>query len=91
MEENITSDNNECTEVKLTRAQKYGSAPVEGSTFMPSRDEEDREIMNILRKLTPEYLVYALALAKGAKSSDSQGISASLLATSGKRFPQSAQ
>ena len=38
MGENISSDNNRCTEVKLTRAQKYGSAPVEGSTFMPSDD-----------------------------------------------------
>lgn len=41
MEENITSDNNECTEVKLTRAQKYGSAPVEGSTSMTRQEAKD--------------------------------------------------
>lgn len=38
MGENISSDNNECTEVKLTRAQKYGSAPVEGSTSAMTRE-----------------------------------------------------
>ena len=38
MGEKITSDNNKCNAVKSTRAQKYGSAPVEGSTFMPSDD-----------------------------------------------------
>lgn len=38
MEENISSDNRKRSAVKLTRAQKYGSAPVEGSTFMPSDD-----------------------------------------------------
>lgn len=51
MEENITSDNNECTEVKLTRAQKYGSAPVEGSTSMAS---DKAEILALLPMLTEE-------------------------------------
>ena len=58
MEENITSDNNECTEVKLTRAQKYGSAPVEGSTFMPS----DRELLEKVQNLNPEVQRLALEI-----------------------------
>lgn len=58
MGENITSDNNECTEVKLTRAQKYGSAPVEGSTFMPS----DRELLEKVQNLNPEVQRLALEI-----------------------------
>lgn len=58
MGENISSDNNECTEVKLTRAQKYGSAPVEGSTFMPS----DRELLEKVQNLNPEVQRLALEI-----------------------------
>lgn len=39
MGENISSDNITGIEVKLTRAQKYGSAPVEGSTSAMTRTE----------------------------------------------------
>lgn len=38
MEGRIASDKKKCSAVKLGRAQKNGSAPVEGSTFMPSDD-----------------------------------------------------
>lgn len=65
MEENITSDNNECTEVKLTRAQKYGSAPVEGSTFMPS---DKAEILRLFPLLTDEEQAAILDLIKSLLS-----------------------
>ena len=84
MEERIASDKNKCSAVKLGRAQNSEARPWERGILMPSQDEEGCEIMNILRQLTPEYLVYALALAKGARFADSQDTSASPLATSGK-------
>ena len=58
MEENISSDNSKRSEVKLTRAQKYGSAPVEGSTFMPS----DRELLEKVQNLNPEVQRLALEI-----------------------------
>lgn len=65
MGENISSDNNECTEVKLTRAQKYGSAPVEGSTFMPS---DKAEILRLFPLLTDEEQAAILDLIKSLLS-----------------------
>ena len=58
MGENISSDNITGIEVKLTRAQKYGSAPVEGSTFMPS----DRELLEKVQNLNPEVQRLALEI-----------------------------
>ena len=51
MEENISSDNRKRSAVKLTRAQKYGSAPVEGSTSAMTRESIMDEIQALLWKL----------------------------------------
>ena len=51
MEEKITSDNSKHSAVKSTRAQKYGSAPVEGSTSAMTRESIMDEIQALLWKL----------------------------------------
>ena len=51
MEENISSDNSKRSEAKLTGAQKYGSAPVEGSTSAMTRESIMDEIQALLWKL----------------------------------------
>lgn len=65
MGENISSDNITGIEVKLTRAQKYGSAPVEGSTFMPS---DKAEILRLFPLLTDEEQAAILDLIKSLLS-----------------------
>ena len=65
MEENISSDNSKRSAVKLTRAQKYGSAPVEGSTFMPS---DKAEILRLFPLLTDEEQAAILDLIKSLLS-----------------------
>ena len=65
MEEKITSDNSKCSAVKSTRAQKYGSAPVEGSTFMPS---DKAEILRLFPLLTDEEQAVILDLIKSLLS-----------------------
>lgn len=53
-----------------------------------SRQEDDgKQILSILRELTPEYLAYALALAKAAAFSGSQGTDASPQVTSDEQLP----
>ena len=64
MGENISSDNNECTEVKLTRAQKYGSAPVEGSTSAMTRESIMDGIQALLWKLDDRKLRIAYQFIK---------------------------
>ena len=73
--------------VELKRAQYGYCADPEMSTDMPCPEDEGNQILSILRELTPEYLAYALALAKGAAFSGSQGTDASPQVTSGGRRP----
>lgn len=91
IEENITNGKEVNIGVELSRYQYREASSPEGSILMPSQDDDGQQILNILRELTPGYLAYALALAKGAKFSDPQDISASPLATSGEQYPLSAQ
>lgn len=62
MGENISSDNITGIEVKLTRAQKYGSAPVEGSTSAMTRTEarEYIERLSLAEKIRLNELLKAL-------------------------------
>lgn len=64
MEENISSDNSKRSEVKLTRAQKYGSAPVEGSTSAMTRESITDEIQALLWKLDDRKLRIAYQFIK---------------------------
>lgn len=75
------------TGIELKRAQYGYCADPERSTDMPCPDDEGNQILSILRELTPEYLASALALAKGAAFSDSQGKDASPQVTSGEQRP----
>ena len=62
MEENISSDNSKHSAVKSTRAQKYGSAPVEGSTSAMTRTEarEYIERLSLAEKIRLNELLKAL-------------------------------
>lgn len=64
MEENISSDNSKRSAVKLTRAQKYGSAPVEGSTSAMTRESIMDEIQALLWKLDDRKLRIAYQFIK---------------------------
>ena len=64
MEENISSDNSKRSEVKLTRAQKYGSAPVEGSTSAMTRESITDDIQALLWKLDDRKLRIAYQFIK---------------------------
>ena len=64
MEENISSDNSKRSEVKLTRSQKYGSAPVEGSTSAMTRESITDEIQALLWKLDDRKLRIAYQFIK---------------------------
>lgn len=64
MEENISSDNSKRSAVKLTRAQKYGSAPVEGSTSAMTRESITDEIQALLWKLDDRKLRIAYQFIK---------------------------
>ena len=64
MEENISSDNRKRSAVKLTRAQKYGSAPVEGSTSAMTRESIMDEIQALLWKLDDRKLRIAYQFIK---------------------------
>ena len=64
MEENISSDNSKRSEVKLTRAQKYGSAPVEGSTSAMTRESIMDGIQALLWKLDDRKLRIAYQFIK---------------------------
>lgn len=65
MEANISNDNSKRSAVKSIRAQKYGSAPVEGSTFMPS---DKAEILRLFPLLTDEEQAAILDLIKSLLS-----------------------
>lgn len=64
MEEKITSDNSKHSAVKSTRAQKYGSAPVEGSTSAMTRESIMDEIQALLWKLDDRKLRIAYQFIK---------------------------
>ena len=64
MEEKVSSDNSRCSAVKLTRAQKYGSAPVEGSTSAMTRESITDEIQALLWKLDDRKLRIAYQFIK---------------------------
>ena len=64
MEENISSDNSKHSAVKSTRAQKYGSAPVEGSTSAMTRESIMDEIQALLWKLDDRKLRIAYQFIK---------------------------
>lgn len=64
MEENISSDNSKHSAVKSTRAQKYGSAPVEGSTSAMTRESITDEIQALLWKLDDRKLRIAYQFIK---------------------------
>ena len=64
MEENISNDNSKYSAVKSTRAQKYGSAPVEGSTSAMTRGSIMDEIQALLWKLDDRKLRIAYQFIK---------------------------
>ena len=64
MEENISNDNSKYSAVKSTRAQKYGSAPVEGSTSAMTRESITDEIQALLWKLDDRKLRIAYQFIK---------------------------
>jgi hypothetical protein len=73
MEERIASDKNKCRVVKLGRAQNNGSAPVEGSTFMPS---DKAEILRLFPQLTDEEQAVILDLIKSLLSGQESSVAA---------------
>ena len=64
MEENISNDNSKYSAVKSTRAQKYGSAPVEGSTSAMTRESIMDGIQALLWKLDDRKLRIAYQFIK---------------------------
>ena len=64
MEENISNDNSKYSAVKSTRAQKYGSAPVKGSTSAMTRESIMDGIQALLWKLDDRKLRIAYQFIK---------------------------
>lgn len=86
-QEENTDEKNLGQVVQFNRVHNREVDDPERGLFMPSLDDNGLQILRCLQELIPEFQVYALALAKGAKFLDSQDIGAVPLATSGKQYP----
>ena len=86
-QEEKTNEKSNAQVVQFSRAHNREAGDPERGLYMPGLDENGLQILNYLQKLIPEYRVYALALAKGAKFLNSQDIGSAPLATSGKQYP----